>query len=183
VRGLGVWRLEASGLCFGVGRGCCVDRGLSSDGTYAERQPKCKPEPHKPPETLPTHPPIHPPIHPTAIIYDSDWNPQWDLQAMARVHRIGQTKPVHVYRLVTQVGDGWMGGCGWMGGWVVGSVVGEVWPGPCVFGFDACCHQRTWSTHPPIRPSIHPSVHQQGTVEERIQQRATSKLYLDQVRV
>lgn len=41
---------------------------------------------------------------------------------MARVHRIGQTKPVHVYRLVTQ-----------------------------------------------------------GTVEERIQQRANSKLYLDQV--
>ncbi|KIY93070.1 hypothetical protein MNEG_14893 [Monoraphidium neglectum] len=38
----------------------------------------------------------------TAIIYDSDWNPQWDLQAMARVHRIGQTKPVHIYRLVTQ---------------------------------------------------------------------------------
>ncbi|KAI8470648.1 MAG: P-loop containing nucleoside triphosphate hydrolase protein [Monoraphidium minutum] len=58
----------------------------------------------------------------TAIIYDSDWNPQWDLQAMARVHRIGQTKPVHIYRLVTQ-----------------------------------------------------------GTVEERIQQRATSKLYLDQM--
>ena len=25
-------------------------------------------------------------------------NPQWDLQAMARVHRIGQTRPVHVYR-------------------------------------------------------------------------------------
>jgi hypothetical protein len=25
-----------------------------------------------------------------------------DLQAMARVHRIGQTKPVHIYRLVTQ---------------------------------------------------------------------------------
>lgn len=38
----------------------------------------------------------------TCIIYDSDWNPQWDLQAMARVHRIGQTKPVHVYRLVTE---------------------------------------------------------------------------------
>ena len=32
----------------------------------------------------------------------SDWNPQVDLQAMARVHRIGQTKPVHVYRLVTE---------------------------------------------------------------------------------
>ena len=26
---------------------------------------------------------------------------QWDLQAMARVHRIGQTKPVHAYRLCT----------------------------------------------------------------------------------
>ena len=37
----------------------------------------------------------------TVILYDSDWNPQADLQAMARVHRIGQTKPVHVYRLVT----------------------------------------------------------------------------------
>jgi hypothetical protein len=29
------------------------------------------------------------------------WNPQNDIQAQARVHRIGQTKPVHVYRLVT----------------------------------------------------------------------------------
>jgi hypothetical protein len=38
----------------------------------------------------------------TVILYDSDWNPQVDLQAMARVHRIGQTKKVHVYRLVTQ---------------------------------------------------------------------------------
>ena len=32
----------------------------------------------------------------------SDWNPQVDLQAMARVHRIGQTRVVHVYRLVTE---------------------------------------------------------------------------------
>lgn len=41
----------------------------------------------------------------TCILYDSDWNPQVDTQAMARVHRIGQKKPVHVYRLVT-VGTG-----------------------------------------------------------------------------
>lgn len=38
----------------------------------------------------------------TAVLYDSDWNPQSDLQAMARCHRIGQTEEVRVYRLVTQ---------------------------------------------------------------------------------
>merc|ERR1719186_1632102 len=38
----------------------------------------------------------------TCIIYDSDWNPQQDLQAQDRCHRIGQTKPVMVYRLVTK---------------------------------------------------------------------------------
>ncbi|AWP13756.1 putative lymphoid-specific helicase [Scophthalmus maximus] len=37
----------------------------------------------------------------TVIIFDSDWNPQADLQAQDRCHRIGQTKPVLVYRLVT----------------------------------------------------------------------------------
>ncbi|PVU89778.1 hypothetical protein BB560_006273 [Smittium megazygosporum] len=37
----------------------------------------------------------------TVIIIDSDWNPQMDLQAMDRVHRIGQTRPVIVYRLAT----------------------------------------------------------------------------------
>ncbi len=36
----------------------------------------------------------------TVILYDSDWNPQSDLQAMERAHRIGQTKPVRVYRLL-----------------------------------------------------------------------------------
>lgn len=37
----------------------------------------------------------------TVIIYDSDWNPQNDLQAQDRCHRIGQTQPVMIYRLVT----------------------------------------------------------------------------------
>lgn len=32
------------------------------------------------------------------ILYDSDWNPQADLQAMDRAHRIGQKKEVRVYR-------------------------------------------------------------------------------------
>ncbi|KAJ3375493.1 hypothetical protein GGF31_004612 [Allomyces arbusculus] len=38
----------------------------------------------------------------TVIIFDSDWNPQNDLQAQARAHRIGQTKTVNVYRLVSK---------------------------------------------------------------------------------
>ena len=38
----------------------------------------------------------------TCILFDSDWNPQVDLQAMARVHRIGQKKTVHLYRLVSR---------------------------------------------------------------------------------
>lgn len=35
------------------------------------------------------------------ILFDSDWNPQNDIQAQARCHRIGQDKPVKVYRLIT----------------------------------------------------------------------------------
>lgn len=38
----------------------------------------------------------------TVIIFDSDWNPQADLQAMARAHRIGQKNHVMVYRLVAK---------------------------------------------------------------------------------
>ena len=38
----------------------------------------------------------------TVILFDSDWNPQQDLQAQDRAHRIGQTRPVIVYRLATK---------------------------------------------------------------------------------
>lgn len=37
----------------------------------------------------------------TVILFDSDWNPQMDLQAMDRVHRIGQNRPVLIIRLMT----------------------------------------------------------------------------------
>eukprot|EP01114_Cavostelium_apophysatum_P002760 TRINITY_DN1244_c0_g1_i1.p1 TRINITY_DN1244_c0_g1~~TRINITY_DN1244_c0_g1_i1.p1 ORF type:complete len:1348 (-),score=431.50 TRINITY_DN1244_c0_g1_i1:91-4134(-) len=37
----------------------------------------------------------------TVIIFDTDWNPQADLQAQARAHRIGSTKEVRVFRLVS----------------------------------------------------------------------------------
>lgn len=36
------------------------------------------------------------------IVYDSDWNPQVDLQAIDRAHRIGQKQEVRVYRFVTE---------------------------------------------------------------------------------
>ncbi|KDN53349.1 hypothetical protein K437DRAFT_271581 [Tilletiaria anomala UBC 951] len=36
------------------------------------------------------------------VLFDSDWNPQADLQAMDRAHRIGQKKQVYVFRFVTE---------------------------------------------------------------------------------
>lgn len=34
------------------------------------------------------------------ILYDTDWNPSVDRQAMARIHREGQKRPVYIYRLL-----------------------------------------------------------------------------------
>lgn len=38
----------------------------------------------------------------TVILFDSDWNPSADLQAVSRIQRIGQKKTVHIMRLVTE---------------------------------------------------------------------------------
>ncbi|XP_076030630.1 nucleosome-remodeling ATPase imitation SWI isoform X2 [Oratosquilla oratoria] len=36
------------------------------------------------------------------VLFDSDWNPQMDLQAMDRAHRIGQKKQVKVFRFIQE---------------------------------------------------------------------------------
>merc|ERR1711881_698157 len=38
----------------------------------------------------------------TVVIYDSDWNPHNDIQALSRAHRIGQKNKVMIYRFVTR---------------------------------------------------------------------------------
>ena len=38
----------------------------------------------------------------TIVVYDHDWNPSNDAQAMDRAHRLGQTRQVTVYRLITK---------------------------------------------------------------------------------
>ena len=38
----------------------------------------------------------------TVIFYDNDWNPTMDAQATDRAHRIGQSRDVNVYQLVTK---------------------------------------------------------------------------------
>jgi hypothetical protein len=38
----------------------------------------------------------------TVVFYDSDWNPAMDAQAQDRAHRIGQTREVHIYRLISE---------------------------------------------------------------------------------
>ena len=50
----------------------------------------------------------------TVILHDGDFNPLVDRQAVDRAHRIGQTRPVRVYRMVATGTVSW-------GGAVVGS--------------------------------------------------------------
>lgn len=38
----------------------------------------------------------------TVILFDNDWNPQVDIQAIDRSHRIGQTKPVKIFRFLVK---------------------------------------------------------------------------------
>lgn len=38
----------------------------------------------------------------TVIFYDQDWNPAMDKQCQDRCHRIGQTRDVHIYRLISE---------------------------------------------------------------------------------
>eukprot|EP00040_Diaphanoeca_grandis_P033107 m.201962 g.201962 ORF g.201962 m.201962 type:complete len:1174 (+) comp32808_c0_seq1:142-3663(+) len=38
----------------------------------------------------------------TVVLFDNDWNPQADLQAQDRVHRMGQKNPVTVYRFISE---------------------------------------------------------------------------------
>ena len=45
---------------------------------------------------------INLPTADVVILYDSDWNPQVDLQAQDRAHRIGQKKQVRVFRFITE---------------------------------------------------------------------------------
>lgn len=52
-----------------------------------------------PPDAQPSH--ITHQAADTVILYDTDWNPQQDLQAQARAHRMGQQRDVRVVRLVT----------------------------------------------------------------------------------
>ena len=37
----------------------------------------------------------------SVVFYDTDWNPAMDKQAQDRCHRIGQTRTVNIYRLIT----------------------------------------------------------------------------------
>jgi SNF2 family DNA or RNA helicase len=49
----------------------------------------------------------------SSVPLSSDWNPQVDLQAMDRAHRLGQTKPVQVFRFVSE---------GTVGEWFITSI-------------------------------------------------------------
>ena len=97
------------------------------------------------------------------ILYDSDWNPQVDLQAQDRAHRIGQQKQVHVFRFVTEVPTH------------AAPTRPRPWPvfAPTADRWTLCASPRVgpWTAHS----------HRQKSVEEKMIERAEMKLRLDQV--
>lgn len=70
----------------------------------AGRQAGLPPGPCRPAATKHTHPCPPSPPHPPRVtpIWLADWNPSTDIQARERAWRIGQSRPVTIYRLITR---------------------------------------------------------------------------------
>lgn len=116
----------------------------------------------------------------------ADWNPQADLQAMARVHRIGQTKPVHVYRLCT---EGTIEEVRWVCILCIDVLAQAV---VLLQGTGACRLAQLWHLMQPRSPQVLCTLTGLKPLSlkplspclayvQRIQQRAEKKLYLDQM--
>ena len=79
------------------------------------------------------------------VIFDSDWNPQNDLQAQARAHRIGQTKQVcFATRSICFVQDGW-------------AFFARLWFIPCILSFPPLFLSRSPFSLCPLLPLSSPS--------------------------
>ena len=201
-------------------------------GTAPARCPPPPPPPHPPPlpTHLPAPPTSHAPPRGTAadpeckvfllstragglginltaadtcIIYDSDWNPHQDLQAMDRCHRIGQQKPVLVLRLATanrcvRLGGGGVCVCVWGGGGcALVPLLARAWPGHTSSAAACLCSPCLMSTHthngastrprllhlpsPPAPPPPPPACLCARSVEGRMLRRAGEKLMLERL--
>lgn len=103
-----------------VGQSCAPPPPLLLRTHNLPATPANMPAPlHNPPTFPPSHPPPFPPrflfllttkvgglgVNLTGanrlLLYDPDWNPSTDTQARERAWRIGQVRPVTIYRLIT----------------------------------------------------------------------------------